>query len=448
MSKFVFSNNVSTTLAVAANSTTTTLTLTSNANFPVIPPGYYWPVTLNDEATQTVYEIVYVISTAGNNLTVLRGQEGTTAVAWNVGDYAFSAATAGALESFASSDVLSGYVELNPPMVQTGSINVTGTVTATGGDAAFAGVNVNGPLYGATTGDFSQDVMAYDFIASRPYGAQAIAVLPLRFNGLGGLVGVGPSSAISVYGITASMLAIASLPTADLIAIDTNGNLAASGNLYATYLILTNNVSAAIGNFNNSVTAPVGNFSSEVTAPTGSFSTQVLSPIGDFSTEVTSPLGSFSSEVTAPTIVQNGNQVIDTIQSSTLSVSKVGGTVTIDSSGSSQIPIGGVIWEIGNGGQPALTLPNYGSWFIEVIYALQETSNSNLTLTLAHTGGTLSSYLSNANGITAFNAVCWINLYGRGFTNVNNQTLQFTLSVSGGSLSTTQPWTVKGTRYA
>jgi len=46
------------------------------------------PLTLNDAATGLVYEIVYVTAISGAALTVLRGQEGTTAQNWNAGDYA------------------------------------------------------------------------------------------------------------------------------------------------------------------------------------------------------------------------------------------------------------------------------------------------------------------------------------------------------------------------
>ena len=91
---FVFANNVDTTLADAATSTQTTLTLSSSANFPTIPTGAYWPLTLNDRATGEVYEIVYVTSYSGAVVTCIRGQEGTAANSWLVGDYVFSTNTA------------------------------------------------------------------------------------------------------------------------------------------------------------------------------------------------------------------------------------------------------------------------------------------------------------------------------------------------------------------
>jgi hypothetical protein len=96
MTNFVFVNNASTTLAAAATSSSTTLTLASSTNFPSsIPSGFVLPLTLNDAATRQIYEIVYVMAITGTSLTVTRGQEGTTAQNWSIGDYAFVGLTAG-----------------------------------------------------------------------------------------------------------------------------------------------------------------------------------------------------------------------------------------------------------------------------------------------------------------------------------------------------------------
>jgi hypothetical protein len=97
MSQFVVANNINTQLASAAPSTATTLTLASSANLPTLNTaiGQMMPLTLNDAATGTFYETVYVTAISGVTLTVLRAQEGTGALNWNLGDYAFCAPTAG-----------------------------------------------------------------------------------------------------------------------------------------------------------------------------------------------------------------------------------------------------------------------------------------------------------------------------------------------------------------
>lgn len=94
MTTYVFANNVNTTLASAASSSATTLTLSSSANLPTLSAGQIIPLTLNDAATGSVYEVVYVTAISGATLTVTRAQEGTGAQNWSVGDFAFSTPTA------------------------------------------------------------------------------------------------------------------------------------------------------------------------------------------------------------------------------------------------------------------------------------------------------------------------------------------------------------------
>jgi hypothetical protein len=96
MTTFIFANNVNTTLAGAVSNSATSITLSSTANLPSsIPSGSVLVITLNDVATKANFEIVYATAITGATLTVLRGQEGTSALAWLTGDFAFSPPTAG-----------------------------------------------------------------------------------------------------------------------------------------------------------------------------------------------------------------------------------------------------------------------------------------------------------------------------------------------------------------
>lgn len=95
MTQFVIANNVNTQLAAAASSGATALTLASSANLPTLSAGQIMPLTLNDAATGQNYEIVYVTAISGVTLTVTRAQEGTGALNWSIGDYAYCAPTAG-----------------------------------------------------------------------------------------------------------------------------------------------------------------------------------------------------------------------------------------------------------------------------------------------------------------------------------------------------------------
>ena len=86
MPQFIFGNFINTTLSAAVTSTDTSLSVTSATNFPTLETGHQIPVTLINAATQTVYEIIYVTAISGTTITVLRGQEGTVAQAWSIGD--------------------------------------------------------------------------------------------------------------------------------------------------------------------------------------------------------------------------------------------------------------------------------------------------------------------------------------------------------------------------
>ncbi len=398
MPTFAFANNVKTTLAGAIGSTATTITLASSENFPTIPGGYVWAVTLNDQATQTLFEIVYVTAISGTNLTVLRGQEGTAARGWNVGDFVFAADTAGVLNSFINQSQYNGLVQLSPGSVQSGYINVSGPITSAS-TGNFNGVNVGGALNGATTGNFSSQIFGLNFISSLPYSNTSIINLPFRFNGAT-TIGLGASSGLNVTGangdsITASALAVGAASTGRCVVIDTNANIATYGNVYA------------------------GN-------------------------------GVFVGQVLAPAIYQSGAQVVSTLSSSTLSLTKTGSNYAINYTPSSQVGIGSSVINDGNGGNPTLSLPNYGQWFIEVLYGVQMVTNTNMTIVLNLVGGTMTGgFITNANNHTAFNAVMWVAIYGKGHTTVNNQTLTFALPVSGGAFDpSNQPWTVRATRTA
>ncbi|MHB1659858.1 MAG: hypothetical protein ACYCRF_11235 [Acidithiobacillus sp.] len=105
MPQFIVSNNVNTTLAQPATAADTTLTLTSSTGLPALASGEVMPLTLNDAATKSVFETVYVTAISGAVLTVERNQEGTAAQSWLTGDYAFSGPTSGTVSLVSGSAV-------------------------------------------------------------------------------------------------------------------------------------------------------------------------------------------------------------------------------------------------------------------------------------------------------------------------------------------------------
>ncbi|MDR6421263.1 hypothetical protein J2801_003551 [Paraburkholderia phenoliruptrix] len=108
MTIFVFANNVDTTLAGNISSSATSLTLSSSANLPTsIPTGYVFVITLNDAATRQNFEVIYATNVSGSTLSgLIRGQEGTSALSWSTGDFAYSAPTAGQMQNVQAGHLL------------------------------------------------------------------------------------------------------------------------------------------------------------------------------------------------------------------------------------------------------------------------------------------------------------------------------------------------------
>lgn len=145
MTIFMFANNVDTTLAGAISSSATSLTLSSIAHLPTsIPAGQVLVITLNDQATRQNFEVIYATAVSGATLSGLaRGQEGTSALAWSTGDFAYSAPTAGQQRSFGqlgSSNTWSGANTFTSPVV-------VGAATAPGDAIQLA--QATGRLIGA-----------------------------------------------------------------------------------------------------------------------------------------------------------------------------------------------------------------------------------------------------------------------------------------------------------
>ncbi len=115
--QFLFANNAISTLAGPISNTATTVNLTagSGALFPNPGSGQQFSLTLIDQATGLLNEIMYVTTRVTDTLTVVRAQEGTTALNWLAGDLAQSLVTAGQMQSFAQG------VNYNPTRIVTAS---------------------------------------------------------------------------------------------------------------------------------------------------------------------------------------------------------------------------------------------------------------------------------------------------------------------------------------
>ena len=116
---FLFSNDASTTLSAPITNAATSLTVASGtgSEFPVPSAGQQFSATLVDAATGLLTEIVYVTAVSGDNFTtIIRAQEGTTALSWLAGDLIANLLTAGQMAA----------------MVQQTTVFPTRTVTTSG----------------------------------------------------------------------------------------------------------------------------------------------------------------------------------------------------------------------------------------------------------------------------------------------------------------------------
>lgn len=142
MADFLFTNNFITTLAAAVSNTATTINVAGVSTLPSnVPQGEVFVVTLNDAATRSVFEILYVTAISGTTLTVERGQENTQTQNWLIGDYAFSGVTAGQMQAVQDTGIvnaeniftINGQVSLNAYNINnnTGNINANTAQIAT-----------------------------------------------------------------------------------------------------------------------------------------------------------------------------------------------------------------------------------------------------------------------------------------------------------------------------
>ena len=86
----LFANNAYGVLAGSINGAATTITLVSGhgARFPVVNGGDYFLATLvstDTNGNENAWEIIRCTARSTDQLTVVRGQEGTTATSWNAG---------------------------------------------------------------------------------------------------------------------------------------------------------------------------------------------------------------------------------------------------------------------------------------------------------------------------------------------------------------------------
>ena len=105
---FLFANNATSTLAepITALSTTLQVAAGTGSLFPVPSVNQQFAITMLDKATGLINEIMYCTAVSGDTFTVIRAQEGTTALPWSIGDFVNNYFTAGTADTFTQSQAL------------------------------------------------------------------------------------------------------------------------------------------------------------------------------------------------------------------------------------------------------------------------------------------------------------------------------------------------------
>lgn len=183
---FLFANDAQSTLAGPITAIATSLTLASGtgADFPSPGAGQQFALTLNDAATGLDTEIVYCTARSGDVLTVVRGQEGTSALDWLAGDLAANLNTAGTMAAMVQQ------ISLAPNRI----VTTSGAFTTTSADA-----NGSIGLNRTATPAVSNTTLPADATAGQTYTISDLAanfnLYPVTVNAPGGMTIAGLAAA-------------------------------------------------------------------------------------------------------------------------------------------------------------------------------------------------------------------------------------------------------------
>lgn len=142
MANILYANNAVGTLASGMTNVQTTLTLNPGfaSLFPSPTPPQIFYVTITDAATQTLKEIVKVTAVSGNIFSIVRAQDGTTALSWNTNDIVEQCVIALELRNFENAaEGFFGSTGLNSAITPSTTLGVVGTTLADNANAGSWG---------------------------------------------------------------------------------------------------------------------------------------------------------------------------------------------------------------------------------------------------------------------------------------------------------------------
>ena len=145
-----FANNVSTTLSAAINATQTTISVADASGLPTLSSGDYVYLTIDTDTTTPTIEVVKVTAVSSNDLTVVRGQDGTTASSFSNGTKVELRVTAAALDDISSA--------ADTESVSISGDTMTGTLALTDDTAIAWGSGSSRPAIIGNTVDDDLDI--------------------------------------------------------------------------------------------------------------------------------------------------------------------------------------------------------------------------------------------------------------------------------------------------
>lgn len=129
MAKIVFSNFGQTILASPVGPSDTSITVRpgDGGKFPSPTGGDYFVIVITDDATKENHEVMHGTARSGDTITVVRGQEGTAAQNWLVGDIVQCANTAGTMSALYQQEMINTL--LQTVIYPVGSVYISATST-------------------------------------------------------------------------------------------------------------------------------------------------------------------------------------------------------------------------------------------------------------------------------------------------------------------------------
>ena len=179
----VIKDFATTILASALTAAATSVVVSDASRLPALSAGDYYYLVLQKFTDRTSVEVVKVTGAAGNTLTVVRAQAGTTAKSFAIGDYAEQRITVGTFSEYIAQSVATKVDEIGGHVEQSLGLLNTGDLVKASVGISYDATNGHGTILSG--GEGANKVTPY--VALRPLGV-ADSSVQLKYAQDGSLV--------------------------------------------------------------------------------------------------------------------------------------------------------------------------------------------------------------------------------------------------------------------